>query len=233
HTAYDADGQLVRPNLLADPSFERTTDLGAGGPWQLTGTGGIDTDIAEAKLGAHQFWLRDAEGSAELSQTVGVRPHTTYRLSCWLRTGGASGPGVLGARPAAGSGGELAVDFTDLEGWQQLSGTVDSGSADSLQVYISTTFDGGDRWVQGDDCSLVEVAGGGGEAAGGSPVAAVAGGLLGAGVLAGGVFLSRRRRSCPTPADTPPDPHPPGGRFWRFEPGCRAPNPPPEPGRAP
>src|SRR5699024_5797650 len=195
HTAYDADGQLVRPNLLADPSFERSTDLGADGPWQLTGTGGIDTDIAEAKLGGHQFWLRDSQGSAELTQTVPVRPHTTYRLTCWLRTGGASGPGVLGARPAAGSGGELAVDFTDLEGWQQLSGTVDTSSADSLRVYISTTFDSGDRWVQGDDCSLVEAAGDGGAAAGGPPVAAVAGGVVGAGLLAGGLLLIRRRRT--------------------------------------
>ncbi len=195
HAAYDADGQLVRPNLLADPSFERSTDLGADGPWQLTGTGGIDVSIADAKLGGQHFWLRDSQGAAELTQTVPVRPHTTYRLTCWLRTGGASGPGVLGARPAAGSGGELAVDFTDLEGWQQLSGTVDTGSADSLQVYISTSFDGGDRWVQGDDCSLVETAGDGGAAAGGPSVAAIAGGVVGAGVLAGGVFLIRRRRS--------------------------------------
>lgn len=196
---YDVEGQLTRPNLLADPSFERSTELTGNGPWQLTGTGGIDVAIDQAKLGGHQFWLRDTEGSAELTQTVSVRPHTGYRLTCWLRTGGASGSGTLGARPASGSG-ELAVEFTDLDGWSQLTGTVDSGEAESLEVYVATSFDGDQRWVQGDDCSLVEITGdaaaGGGSGAGGLGVgAAVAGGVVGAGLLAGAVVLARRRRS--------------------------------------
>lgn len=196
---YDADGQLQRPNLLADPSFERSTQLTGDGPWQLNGTGGIDVAIDQAKLGGHQFWLQDTQGSAELVQTVAVRPDTRYRLTCWLRTEGASGPGVLGARPASGSGGELAVEFTDLDRWQRVSGTVDSGGAESLEVYVSTSFDGEERRVTGDDCSLVEVAGG--SAAGGSAGAGglgtgavVAGGVVGAGLLAGGLVFARRRR---------------------------------------
>ena len=197
---YDADGHLERPNLLADPSFERSTELTGEGPWQLSGTGGIGVAIDQAKLGGHQFWLQDTQGSAELTQTVAVRPNTRYQLTCWLRTEGASGPGALGARPAAGSGGAAAVEFTDLDRWQQVSVAVDSGDAESLEVYVSTSFDGQDRRVAGDDCSLVEVAGGsaagGGAGAGGLGVGvAVAGGVVAAGLLAGGLFFARRRRS--------------------------------------
>ena len=157
---YDSDGQLINPNMLSDPSFERTTDFTQEGPWTVQGSAGIDDSIDWAKLGAHQFWLRDDHGFGEIAQTLAVEPNTTYRLSCWVKTGGAGDHGALAARPSPSTDDDqplLEVGFESLQDWHRLSGTFNSAGNSAIEVYVASSFDAGDRWVQGDDCSLVRV----------------------------------------------------------------------------
>lgn len=150
------DGTITRPNLLTDPSFERSDTFTVPGGWRVRGTGGIDTNSAWAKLDRRQFWVRSDHGSHEVVQTVGVQSHRRYRLTGWLRTGGGTGTGTLGVRIPDGRV-LTSRSFDTLTGWTRMSVEVDSGNSRTLEVFAGSTMTA-DRWVQGDDFSFVELA---------------------------------------------------------------------------
>lgn len=155
----DQNGSIVRPNLLVDPSFERSDALGAPDGWQVNGSGGIDTESAWAKQGYRQFWVRFNQGEHEVFQRVQVRPQTRYRLTSWLRTGdqsgGGAGEGFLGARSADGD--VLAEEkFGDLGTYTRQVVEFESGDHQEIEVYAGSSMTA-DRWVQGDNFTLVEI----------------------------------------------------------------------------
>lgn len=154
----DDDGTIIRPNLLVDPSFERSDGLDVPDGWRVTGTGGIDTNQAWAKVGRRQFWVRGNQGRHTMAQQVDVTPHTQYELTGWLKTGdtagGDAGEGVIGVRGIGPGASVVAEDtFGDLDGWHKFTVTFDSGSLNRVAVYAGSTMTG-DRWVQGDNFSL-------------------------------------------------------------------------------
>ncbi|RMB61882.1 DUF4185 domain-containing protein [Tessaracoccus antarcticus] len=154
----DDEGMIIRPNLLVDPSFERSALLDVPGGWRATGTGGIDTNQEWAKVGRRQFWVRGNQGEQLMAQQVSVTPNTQYQLTGWLKTGdtvgGGAGEGRIGAR-GVGPGATVVEQetFADLDGWHKFSVTFDSGSLTKVEVYAGSTMTG-DRWVQGDNFSL-------------------------------------------------------------------------------
>lgn len=155
----DDDGRIIRPNLLRDPSFEVSTALDVPGGWWVQGRGGIDTESAWAVVGRHQFWVRHNEGRHVVVQEVAVEPGVDYRLTGWLNTGdsvgGEAGEGVIGAR-TVGPGSSVIEEatFGDLDGYTKFVVDFHSGSNTLVEVYAGSTMTG-DRWVQGDDFSLV------------------------------------------------------------------------------
>ena len=159
HVTLDEDGQVIRPNLIRDSSFEQSDALNVPGGWTLQGNGGIDTNQAWAKMGRRQFWVRSNAGSHAVVQLVDVTPHTQYRLTGWLRTGdssgGGAGEGFLGVRQS-GPGGVVVAEetFGDLDGWHKFVVEFDSGTHSQLEVYAGSTMTA-DRWVQGDNINLV------------------------------------------------------------------------------
>ncbi|MGV8845787.1 DUF4185 domain-containing protein [Tessaracoccus sp.] len=154
----DGDGMIIRPNLLVDPSFERSDLLDVPGGWRAIGTGGIDTNQEWAKVGRRQFWVRGSQGEHLMSQQVAVTPHTQYQLTGWLKTGdtvgGGAGEGRIGARGVGPVSTVVKQEtFTDLDGWHKFSVTFNSGSLNKVEVFAGSTMFG-DRWVQGDNFSL-------------------------------------------------------------------------------
>lgn len=154
----DGDGMIIRPNLLVDPSFERSDSLDVPGGWRAIGNGGIDTNQEWAKVGRRQFWVHGNEGEQLMAQQVKVTPHTQYQLTGWLKTGdmvgGGAGEGRIGARGVGPGATVLGQEtFANLQGWHKLSVTFDSGSLNKVEVFGGSSMTGS-HWVQGDNFSL-------------------------------------------------------------------------------
>lgn len=161
HFRIDEDGNIIRPNLLVDPSFERSTAFDVPDGWRPQGNAGIDTVSAWTKQGRHQFWVRGDSGEHLVVQAVDVEPNTTYRLRGWLTTGdsvgGDAGEGRIGARVSGPGGQVLEMEtFGDLDGWNEFVVDFTTGSMGAIEVFAGSTMTA-DRWVQGDSFSLVEV----------------------------------------------------------------------------
>lgn len=159
HVTLDKDGKVKRPNLLLDPSFERSKAFDVPGGWRVNGNGGIDTNSFWAKLDQNQFWVRSNNGTHQVTQTVTVTANTTYRLTGWLKTGdtagGNAGKGMIGVRVPGPGGATLAEEtFGDLPGWTQFTLEFASDSYGTIEVYAGSSMTA-DRWVQGDDFSVV------------------------------------------------------------------------------
>lgn len=157
----DTTGTIVRPNLLADPSFERSGEFGVPGGWQLEGSGGIDTNQAWAKMGRRQVWLRSTSGEHRVVQPVTIEPGTRYRLAGWVRTGdtvgGGAGVGYIGVSGVGPGAAQLArAAFTEHPTWRRVSVEFDSHALQQIEVVLGSKVTA-DRWVQGDDFSLVAI----------------------------------------------------------------------------
>lgn len=149
-----ADGRITRPNLVADPSFERQSSTATSAPWVCTGNCGTDNNHTWAYAGSHNGFVRYNSGWHSLHQTVRVEPHTTYRFSGWLRTSPNNDNGYVGVR-----GPNLQViaetNFQAVGEWTRFDLEIDSGDRTSVQVFAGIWTDNGDMWLQVDDFSLV------------------------------------------------------------------------------
>ncbi|MGC0143248.1 DUF4185 domain-containing protein [Pseudactinotalea sp. Z1732] len=152
----DTDGQITRPNLIADPSFERAGESGAvSDVWSCTGNCGIDRDINWAHSGSNQAWMRHNTGWIDVHQQVPVEPNTTYDLSAFVTTGGEPAQGALGVRQVGPGAQVLAeTEFTELPVYERQALTFNSGPNTAVEVYVGSNLDG-DRWVQIDDFTLI------------------------------------------------------------------------------
>lgn len=158
HLRIDRNGTIVDPNLVSDPSFERATTLGDGtnGTWGGKPNSGIDNVPAGGFTGDHRAFVRYNQGWRDLWQDVAVQPHTSYRLTGFLRTSVNSDVGYFGARSLDGTVISEA-HFVSVGAWTRFTVTFDSGDRDTVQLYGGVWTNSGDIWMQLDDVALVRV----------------------------------------------------------------------------
>jgi hypothetical protein len=150
----NTSAQIVKPNLVGDPSFERSAlSSGTGGTWACSGNCGIDS-AHWSYSGDNNAYARYNAGWQDVHQTVPVAANTSYRLTGWVRTSSNSDNGFFGVRDTAGAVISEA-HFTSVGSWTRFTVDVSSGSRTAVVVYGGVWTDHGDIWIQLDDVSLV------------------------------------------------------------------------------
>lgn len=152
----DASGTITKPNLINDPSFERSTTMGTGasGTWGCSPNCGVDNVAAGGYSGDRNGYTRYNTGWRNVWQTVAVAANTNYQLTGWVRTSSNSDNAYLGARTT----GNVVIgeaQFAKTTGWQKFTVNFNSGANTAVQVYAGVWTDHGDIWIQLDDFSLV------------------------------------------------------------------------------
>ncbi|SEE52453.1 DUF4185 domain-containing protein [Jiangella alba] len=150
----DADANVVRPNLVADPSFERQPGSGASAPWSCTGNCGVDASIWGFS-GDRNGFVRYNSGWHDLHQEVAVTPGTDYVLTAWLRTSSNNDNGFVGVR-AVGGPPIAETNFASVGPWTRFTVPFNSGGNTAVEVFTGVWTDNGDMWVQVDDYAIVE-----------------------------------------------------------------------------
>ncbi|RKE22457.1 polysaccharide deacetylase family protein [Streptomyces sp. TLI_171] len=124
------------PNLATNPGFEIPTlplaDWGSIPGWHCAPGEGAVT--AAARTGASALTVTPAapDSNAQCTQTLAVRPGTTYTYRAWVH-------GSYAFLGATGTGHDVAPAWTPSTGagWQQLSTTFTTGpSTSSVQLYV-------------------------------------------------------------------------------------------------
>ncbi len=149
-------------NLLANASFEEMENSAPSGwhrGWQR-GTS-LTTVANVARSGKHSLEIRTNEqADAAWSQEVSVKPHTSYRLSGWIKTEGVNKGSGLGAllsvRELGRPDPDLAVAGTT--DWTPFEQVFDSGTHRRLSIsalFGHTGSSTGTVWF--DDLELAEV----------------------------------------------------------------------------
>ena len=153
----NTSGQIVKPNLMGDPSFERgaLNGTGTGGFWACTGNCGID-NAHWGYSGDRNAYARYNQGWQDVHQTVPVTANTSYQLTGWLRTSPNSDNGFFGVRSTAGAVISEA-HFVSVGPWTRFVVNFNSGNRTSVVVYGGVWTDHGDIWIQLDDFSLTAV----------------------------------------------------------------------------
>jgi len=150
----DQDANVVNPNLVADPSFERQSGAGASPPWQCLGNCGIDDQHWSYSASRNGF-VRYNSGWHDIHQTVSVAPHTDYVLTGWLRTSPNNDNGFFGVRDPGGA--VIAeASFHSVGSWTRFTVPFNSGSRSSIVLFTGIWTDNGDMWVQIDDYAIVQ-----------------------------------------------------------------------------
>lgn len=162
--------KAAQTNLLANPGFEAGNLSG----WTCST---LDS-VVKAPVHSGSYALAGAASSsddAQCSQTVSVKPSTSYTLSGW----------VEGSYVYIGESGGSNNWTASASSWQQLSDTFTTGSsASSVTIYVHGWYGQGTFYA--DDLSLTGPGGGGG---GGTPPGAPTG-LTVTGVTSSSVSLS-------------------------------------------
>ncbi|MBN2473362.1 MAG: hypothetical protein JXB62_02045 [Pirellulales bacterium] len=122
-------------NLLPNPSFEQEADRKPA-EWKTEGWGGKGTFTyaTAGRTGRRSLMITSEEG-ADIAwcATVPVEPHTTYRLSGWIKT-----ENVRGAKGALLNLHNIQPAQTDAvsgtHDWTQVEVLFDTGGNDSVQV---------------------------------------------------------------------------------------------------
>ncbi|MGW2833192.1 chitinase [Streptomyces sp. NPDC001286] len=123
------------------------------------------------------------QDDAQCSQTVAVRPGSTYTLSAWVQ-GGYAFLGVTGTGTT-----DVSTWTPDSSSWKQLSTSFTTGaSTTSVTVYTHGWY--GQAAYYADDVSVYGPDGGGGGSGGGPTVPAAPGGLTVSGTTSSSVSLA-------------------------------------------
>ncbi|GAA1393921.1 hypothetical protein GCM10009662_03170 [Catellatospora coxensis] len=150
-------GQIIDPNLMGDPSFERgaLNGSGTGGFWACKGNCGLDNGYW-GYTGVRNGYARYNSGWHDLHQTVPVTANTNYQLSGFLRTSPNSDNGFFGVR---GTNDVVIAEanFRAVGAWTRFTVNFNSGSRTAVTVFGGVWTDHGDIWIQLDDFSLTRV----------------------------------------------------------------------------
>lgn len=152
----DRDGNIVNPNLVSNPSFERGTAMGdgTGGTWGCSPNCGIDTAPASSFSGDRNAFVRFNNGWRNIWQDVDVEPGVDYRVTGWVRTSVNSDAGFFGARTLDGQ--VIAeAHFISFGPWTKLSVDFNSGSNKAVQIFAGVWTNSGDIWLQADDIAVI------------------------------------------------------------------------------
>ena len=150
----DGSGNIVRPNLVADPGFERQTTGAASSPWSCRGNCGIDAGIWGFS-GDRNGFVRYNSGWHDVHQSVSVAPNTNYVLTGWVRTSSNNDNGFIGVRVPGGAPIQEA-NFQAVGSWTKFAVPFNSGARSSVELFTGIWTDNGDMWVQVDDYAIVQ-----------------------------------------------------------------------------
>jgi hypothetical protein len=150
----DASGTIVRPNLVADPGFERQPSSTASSPWSCLGNCGVDSQIWGFS-GDRNGFVRYNSGWHDIHQSVAVQPNTNYVLTAWLRTSSNNDNGFVGVRVPGGS--PIAeANFKAVSAWTRITVPFNSGARSAVELFTGIWTNNGDMWVQVDDYAIVQ-----------------------------------------------------------------------------
>jgi alpha-N-arabinofuranosidase len=124
-------------NLLPNPSFETQAD-GKPARWNTQTWGGRGTFeyAATGRTGGHSVMIRSEKGAdAGWFAVVRVDPHSTYRLSAWIKTEGVRAPSARGALLNLHNLQGVATDaLSGTKDWTRVQALFDTGDLDQVQV---------------------------------------------------------------------------------------------------
>lgn len=150
----DGSGSIVRPNLVADPGFERQASGAPSSPWACLGQCGVDAALWGFS-GDRNGFVRYNSGWQDIHQLVGVQSDTDYVLTAWLRTSGNNDNGFVGVRVPGGP--PIAeANFQAIGSWTRFTIPFNSGPRTAIELFTGIWTDNGDMWVQVDDYAIVE-----------------------------------------------------------------------------
>ncbi|MGW6919368.1 polysaccharide deacetylase family protein [Kitasatospora sp. NPDC054939] len=138
-----APGPVV--NLATNPGFEipasSLADWGSVPGWRCTGGPSEAKVAAQARSGGSALAVTPAaaDSKGECTQTVSVRPNTTYTASAWVK-------GSYVFLGATGTGNDVAPAWTEHTrgDWQQLTTRFTTGpNASSVRLYVHGWYEQG------------------------------------------------------------------------------------------
>ncbi|GLW68021.1 hypothetical protein Kpho02_03200 [Kitasatospora phosalacinea] len=134
--AAHADAAAPAPNLATNPGFEipalPLADWGSIPGWHCAAGEGAVTAAARTGGSALVVTPASADSTGQCTQTLAVRPNTTYTYRAWVR-------GSYAFLGATGTGHDVSPAWTAAtgDGWQQLTTSFTTGAATtSVQLYV-------------------------------------------------------------------------------------------------
>lgn len=146
---------MLGDNLISDPSFETQTATPVMAPWYVTGEGGIDRNLGNARTGANNGYVRNGSGWNAIKQRIVVQPNTNYTLTGWVKTSSNNTDGYFGARLPNDGAVISETKFGSLPNYTQLTVHFNSGSNSVVELYAGL-WANGDTWLQLDDVSVTK-----------------------------------------------------------------------------
>lgn len=144
---------MLGDNIVSDPGFETQTATPVMAPWYVTGEGGIDRNLGQARTGEDNGYVRNGSGWNAIKQRIAVQPYTNYTLKGWVRTSSNNTQGYFGAR-AINDGPVISeTSFAALGSYTQLTVNFNAGANGVVELYAGL-WANGDTWLQLDDVSV-------------------------------------------------------------------------------
>ncbi|GIO96701.1 hypothetical protein J14TS5_17870 [Paenibacillus lautus] len=144
---------MLGENIISDPGFETQRDTPVMSPWYVTGEGGVDRKLGNARTGEDNGYVRNGSGWNAIKQRVAVQPYTNYTLKGWVRTSSNNTKGYFGVREPVDGAVIKETDFAQLSDYTEQTVTFNSGNRSVVELYAGMWADG-DTWLQLDDVSL-------------------------------------------------------------------------------
>lgn len=147
----DTEGQIVNPNLILDPSFERQFSGSATEPWECQGECLLE-DSMWGFMGDKNLLLTGGGQPSIVSQPVLVSPEGEYTLRVWTQGDEGISRGVIGVKNKSGKVLD-SMEFDLTKPWSEQSLTFNVKKNSEITIYIEAPDQGAS--IQIDDVSLV------------------------------------------------------------------------------
>lgn len=146
---------MLGDNIISDPGFETQRETPVMAPWYVTGEGGLERQLGNARTGENNGYVRNGSGWNAIKQRVVVQPYTNYTLKGWVRTSSNNTKGHFGVREPVDGAVIKETSFAQLSDYTELTVTFNSGNRSVVELYTGL-WANGDTWLQVDDMSLVK-----------------------------------------------------------------------------
>lgn len=136
----DADGSVLRPNLVPDHNFEWQTDREIGEPWTTSGEVRHDDIYGAATHFSGITNARLESQGSEVAQPIPVEPGAEYQASVFISAHNDGAEGEFGVRSCDGS--VLASTTTSTIGvYERLIVDFAVGECEWVEIYATSTSD--------------------------------------------------------------------------------------------